>query len=141
MELCIEQLDSLKEIVLQVANTAVPWHWALVAFTGYRMWKYYQQYVSTGALKSIIWLASYYLQIPIPTCGGILSFSRILSAIRMSLQGPEVFSQIYSKYPMILFPRIESWTVVVQPQFLDEVIKAPDDVVSFLDALGDVSSF
>jgi hypothetical protein len=83
-------------------------------------------------------LCSYYLQIPIPTYGGSLSFSRILSAIRLSRQGPEAFSRIYTKYPMILYPKIEGWTVLVQPQFLDEIIKAPDDVLSFWDATIDV---
>ena len=39
---------------------------------------------------------------------------------------------------MILLPRLEFWTVFVQPRFLDEILKAPEDVLSFLDATFDV---
>jgi hypothetical protein len=59
----------------------------------------------------------------------------------MSRLGPKAFSHIYSEHPMILLPRIEYWVVFVQPQFLDEVLKAPDEHLSFLDAVFDVGLF
>jgi len=39
---------------------------------------------------------------------------------------------------MIFLPRIEYWVVFIQPQFLDEMLKAPDETLSFLDATFDV---
>jgi hypothetical protein len=86
-------------------------------------------------------LYSYSVQIPIPAYGGIVSFSRILSTIRVSRLGPEIFAQVHCKYPMILLPRIERWVVFVQPQFLDELLKAPDETLSFMGAALDVSLY
>jgi hypothetical protein len=40
---------------------------------------------------------------------------------------------------MIRIPSILGWRVVVQHQFFTEVIKAPDDVLSFDDFIEDVS--
>jgi hypothetical protein len=84
-------------------------------------------------------LYPYSVQIPIPAYGGIVSFSRILST--MSRLGPEIFAQIHCKYPMILLPRIERWVVFVQPQFLDELLKAPEKTLSFMGAAVDVSLY
>jgi hypothetical protein len=56
----------------------------------------------------------------------------------MSRLGPGAFSRIYSEHPMILLPRVEYWVVFIQPQFFDEMVKAPDETLSFLDAVFDV---
>jgi hypothetical protein len=42
---------------------------------------------------------------------------------------------------MILLPKIERWVVFVQPQFLDELLKAPDETLSLLGAALDVSLY
>jgi hypothetical protein len=40
---------------------------------------------------------------------------------------------------MIRIPNISGWKILVQPQFLDEILRAPDDVLSFHEATADVS--
>jgi hypothetical protein len=42
---------------------------------------------------------------------------------------------------MILLPRIERWVVFVQSQFLDELLKAPEETLSFMGAAVDVSLY
>jgi hypothetical protein len=59
----------------------------------------------------------------------------------MSRLGPKAFSRIYSEHPMILLPRLEYWIVFVQPQFVDELLKTPDEHLSLLGASLDVRLF
>ncbi|CAG8740327.1 11906_t:CDS:2, partial [Acaulospora colombiana] len=73
----------------------------------------------------------------IPTYGGILSFSSILSTIRLAIQGADPWVQAYMHSPMIRVPSILGWRVVVQHQFFNEVIRAPEDVLSFEDFIAD----
>jgi hypothetical protein len=40
---------------------------------------------------------------------------------------------------MIRIPNMAGWRIIIQPQFLDELIRAPDDVLSFHEATSDVS--
>jgi hypothetical protein len=56
----------------------------------------------------------------------------------MSRLGPKAFYRVYSEHPMILLPKLEFWVVSVQPQFLDEVLKTPDEDLSFSGAVFDV---
>jgi hypothetical protein len=38
---------------------------------------------------------------------------------------------------MIQLPRLENWMVYLQPQFLEEMYRAPDEHLSFVDATSD----
>jgi hypothetical protein len=40
---------------------------------------------------------------------------------------------------MIQIPEVDGWKILVQRQFVDEVLRAPDDVLSFHEATVDVS--
>ncbi|KIM19739.1 hypothetical protein M408DRAFT_13337 [Serendipita vermifera MAFF 305830] len=123
MAITIEHFNDFKEKYLSNTTSLSLWQWALVVVVIHKAWSYYQHYIS------------------IPTYGGIFRFSRILSTIRLARLGPEAFSRLYSKYPMILLPRLEFWIVYVQPQFLEELFRAPDEHLSFLDATFDVSPY
>lgn len=39
---------------------------------------------------------------------------------------------------MISMPRFDSWMIVAHPKFIDELNRAPDDVLSFMDAASEV---
>lgn len=73
-------------------------------------------------------------RMPVPRYGGIVSFSSLLSTIRMSKRGPSVLSEYYSRYPMAMIPAGSQWQLVVRSEFIDEVNRAPDDVLSFISA-------
>lgn len=69
-------------------------------------------------------------RIPVPRYGGIVSFSSLLSTIRMSMRGPADWLEYYSKYPMAMMPAGERWHLVVRGEFVDELNRAPDSVLS-----------
>ncbi|CAG7854401.1 Ent-kaurene oxidase; AltName: Full=Cytochrome P450 503A1; AltName: Full=Cytochrome P450-4 [Serendipita indica DSM 11827] len=73
-------------------------------------------------------------RVPVPRYGGIVSFSVLLSTIRMIRRGPTVWSEYYSKYPMAMMPNGSRWLLVVRDEFVDEVNRAPDSVLSFASA-------
>ncbi|KAG8862510.1 hypothetical protein FRC20_011209 [Serendipita sp. 405] len=76
-------------------------------------------------------------RIDVPTYGGILSFSRLLSTVRLAMEGGDIWRTSYAKYPMILVPSPERWAVVVRGKYIDELSRAPDDVLSFTEATHD----
>ncbi|KAG8807997.1 hypothetical protein FRC17_004185, partial [Serendipita sp. 399] len=73
-------------------------------------------------------------RINVPTYGGILSFSRILSTIRMTMEGGDLWKGKYAKHSMILMPGVDHWNLVVRNQYIEELSRAGDDVLSFIDA-------
>ncbi|KAG8831335.1 hypothetical protein FRC18_006753 [Serendipita sp. 400] len=73
-------------------------------------------------------------RINVPTYGGVLSFSRLLSTIRMTLAGGDLWRGKYAKHSMILMPAAERWNLIVRNQYIEELSRAGDDVLSFIDA-------
>lgn len=41
--------------------------------------------------------------------------------------------------PMVLVPRPDTWTVLVHSKYIDELSRAPEDQLSFVDAASGVS--
>ncbi|CAG7854381.1 Ent-kaurene oxidase; AltName: Full=Cytochrome P450 503A1; AltName: Full=Cytochrome P450-4 [Serendipita indica DSM 11827] len=66
----------------------------------------------------------------VPVYGGILSFSSILSTMRMSIRGPADWLEYYEKYPMAWIPHGDRWHLVVREEFAEEINRAPDSVLS-----------
>lgn len=44
------------------------------------------------------------------------------------------------QYPIVFFPRGDGWSATAHSQYADEISRAPDDVLSFMDAVADVWS-
>ncbi|PVF95398.1 putative cycloheximide-inducible protein CIP70 [Serendipita vermifera] len=77
-------------------------------------------------------------RIDIPKYGGLFSFSNTLAHIKLALDGLGPFQNAYKNYPMIQIPEFDGWKILVQKQFVDEVLRAPDDVLSFHEATVDM---
>ncbi|PVF95399.1 putative cycloheximide-inducible protein CIP70 [Serendipita vermifera] len=97
-------------------------------------------YMWQGALGVgfLLWLWSDQRnKVNLPKYGGILSFSSILSKIKISIEGFGPYQNAYTKYPMIQMPELDGWKIMVHTRFLDEMIRAPEDVLSFHEATFD----
>jgi len=46
MAFFMEHFDTVKDVVLRTTSRMTPWEWGLIAVAGYRVWNYYQNYVS-----------------------------------------------------------------------------------------------
>ncbi|KAI0059479.1 cytochrome P450 [Artomyces pyxidatus] len=70
----------------------------------------------------------------IPTIGYSAPVLSYLSAFKFFIGAREMVQEGYEKYKPGLFkiPMLDAWTVVaVGPQFVDDILKAPDNVLSF----------
>ncbi|XP_006458661.1 hypothetical protein AGABI2DRAFT_217430 [Agaricus bisporus var. bisporus H97] len=77
----------------------------------------------------------------IPTIGYSGVLSSYFTALKWMTHGNELVQEGYDRYPTGIFKiaNISSWIVVLTGrQFLDELRKAPDDVLSFRQAMNDV---
>ncbi|KIM22627.1 hypothetical protein M408DRAFT_282067 [Serendipita vermifera MAFF 305830] len=80
----------------------------------------------------------YITQPKVPSYGGVFSFSRVLSLVRMVNSGRQEFLRAYAEDPMITLPRFDTWVVVAHSKYIDELNRAPDDVLSFMDSATDL---
>ncbi|KIM22625.1 hypothetical protein M408DRAFT_282040 [Serendipita vermifera MAFF 305830] len=71
----------------------------------------------------------------IPTYGGVLSFSRVLSTLKFVRNGREETLRTYKEHPIIVLPRPDMWAATAHSKYVEEIAKAPDDALSFMDAV------
>ncbi|KIM22626.1 hypothetical protein M408DRAFT_282051 [Serendipita vermifera MAFF 305830] len=93
----------------------------------------WQLQVATCAVVGV-GVVSYINQPNVPSYGGVFSFSRVLSLLRMIKSGRQEFLKAYAENPMISIPRFDTWMVVAHSKYIDELNRAPDDVLSFMDS-------
>lgn len=83
----------------------------------------------------LLWLWNHQRsKVNLPKYGGVLSFSSILSKIRLSLEGFGPYQNAYTNCPMLQIPELDGWKIIVQKQFFDEVLRAPEEVLNFHEA-------
>ncbi|KIM22628.1 hypothetical protein M408DRAFT_332825 [Serendipita vermifera MAFF 305830] len=99
----------------------------------------YSWYIASGVVVTAWAFRSWLKQLPIPTYGGFFSFSRTISAIQFQVtSGPQRYIEWYQKVPMILVPRMDTWTILVHGKYIDELSRAPEDQLSFVDASSNI---
>jgi hypothetical protein len=50
-------------------------------------------------------------------------------------------SWIVAQDPMMLVPIADAWAIVTHSQYVDEIARAPDDVLSFMDSAAEVRAW
>ncbi|KAM6499133.1 Cytochrome P450 [Amanita muscaria] len=79
----------------------------------------------------------------IPTVGPSGTFTSYIGALRLFRYGHEMLQEGYEKYSGLLFkiPTLKSWIVIVSSRHLiEEIRRAPDDVLSMDEAFREASS-
>ncbi|CAG8719239.1 5148_t:CDS:2, partial [Acaulospora colombiana] len=65
---------------------------------------------------------------------GTINGTSILSKIRLSIEGFGPYQDAYNNYPMLQIPELDGWKIIVQKQFFDEVLRAPEEILNFHEA-------
>jgi len=69
-------------------------------------------------------------RVKVPAYGSEFPVLSLISAVRLLKSMKEVLADGYSKYPIFKVPTINRWVVVVSGKYTEEVLRAPDDVLS-----------
>lgn len=48
----------------------------------------------------------------------------------MNREGAQAFLDTYKQHPMVAVPRVDAWFIMMHPDFVEEINKAPEDVIS-----------
>ncbi|KAL5480959.1 hypothetical protein ACEPAI_9900 [Sanghuangporus weigelae] len=76
--------------------------------------------------------------INVPTVGSSGRLTSYLSAIKLLIDARESLQEGYRKYSTFKIPKLYGWLVIVNtPELVEEVRKAPDDKLSFIEATED----
>ncbi|KIM19741.1 hypothetical protein M408DRAFT_13338, partial [Serendipita vermifera MAFF 305830] len=62
----------------------------------------------------------------------------VRSWLKQVTSGPAEYIKWYQHVPMILVPRMDTWTLLVHGKYIDELSRAPEDQLSFVDAANNI---
>ncbi|KAL5522640.1 hypothetical protein ACEPAG_8658 [Sanghuangporus baumii] len=98
--------------------------------------------ILSGAAVALLLVAQYVharkKDINVPTVGPSGRLTSYLGAIRLLIDARETLQEGYRKYSTFKIPQLYGWLVVVNtPELIEEVRKAPDDKLSFIEATED----